>query len=188
MWNLKAIAIAAGLAGLSVPMMHDWTASLTPMPGHRISGTATFNGDTKDVVKISLTLENAQPNSTLKWHVHKGACTETSAPIVGKESEYPAATADGSGRISTTLNLPLNLNQSGYSVRVHENADGANKDNRDYYKSQDSTMMKDTTMHRDRMYPRDTTKSSQWSPKSSDKLETAACGDLKPATGEKANR
>jgi hypothetical protein len=189
MWNTKATLVAAALAGLGIPVMHNWTADLTPMPGHRVSGTATFNGDTKDVVKVSLTLENAQPNSTVKWHVHKGACTETNAPIVGKESAYPAAQADGSGRVSTTVNVPGNLNESGYSVRVHE--DSSNPSGKDYYKSQDSTMSRDTTMHQDKMYPRDTTK-SQWPAKAtsdkSEKLATAACGDLKPQTGEKANR
>jgi len=229
---IKGLLVAAAAGGLVIPAMHNWTADLSPMPGHRVSGNATFNGDTKDVVKVSLTLENAQPNSSLRWHVHKGSCSMTDAPIVGKESSYSPVQADGSGRVNTTVSLPMNLNVGGYSIRVHESGDSSNRTNRDYYRSQDSTtrrdssMTRDTTMRRDTTMTRDTTmrrdttmptthredstmNRSRWqdttrnrysqtqdssrrtsssmtgTPKSND---VAACGDLRPQGGEKANR
>ncbi len=123
MWNVSAMLVAAASGGLMIPAMHNWTADLKPTPGHQVSGTATFNGDTKDVVKVSLTLENAQPNTTLTWHVHKGACAVTDGPIVGKQSAYAPVQVDGSGRVNTTVDLPMDLNGSTYSVRVHESAD-----------------------------------------------------------------
>jgi hypothetical protein len=214
----KALLVAAAAGGLIVPAMHNWTADLTPMPGHRVSGTATFNGDTKNEVKVSLTLENATPNSSLKWHIHQGACSRTDAPIIGKESSYSPVQADGSGRVNTTVTLPINLNVGGYSVRVHES--GGADANRDYYRSdstaqrdtsatrdttmqRDTTMSRDTTMRRDTMmqredstYKRDTT-ASRWqdTSKTSSSMtnqqksdDLAACGDLKPQSGEKANR
>ena len=189
----KALLVAVAAGGLAVPAMHNWTADLTPMPGHKISGTATFDGDTKNAVKVSLTLENAQPNSTVRWHIHQGACSKTDAPIVGKDDAYTAAQTDGSGRVNTTASLPINLNVGGYSIRVHETVDPT-KTTSDPYKSQDSTARKDTTVTRDTTYKRDTTMQSSPSssssmasqPKSGDDL--AACGDLKPQGGEKANR
>jgi hypothetical protein len=217
--NAKAMLVAAAAGGLFLPPMHNWTADLSPLPGHRISGNATFNGDTKDVVKVSLTLENAQPNSTVQWHIHKGACSMTEAPIVGKESDYSPVPSDGSGRVNTTATIPINLNVGGYSIRVHQSGDSANR-SQDYYRNQDSTR-RDTTMSRDTTMPRDTTvtdttmrrdsmpttqredstmqrdtsSTSKWQDSTNRTMSSqgqdknlAACGDLRPQGGEKANR
>jgi hypothetical protein len=193
----KALLIAAAAGGLIVlPPMHKWTADLTPMPGHRISGSATFDGDTKNEVKVSLTLENATPNSSIAWHIHKGACSATDAPIIGKDSEYTPAQADGSGKVTTTVSLPINLNVGGYSVRVHAPAEAATPKTE---VKTDSTMSRDTTpMRTDTTVARDT---SAWKSKDATKKyepttpssnpgkpELAACGDLRLQGGEKANR
>ena len=188
MWKTNALLVAAAAGGLVVLPMHNWVADLTPTTGTKVSGTATFNGDTKDVTKVTLTLENAQPNATVAWHVHQGACTAADAPVIGKESDYMPATADGSGRVNTSVSLPINLNASGYSVRVHEKSDTTSR--KDYYRSQDSTS-RDTTMMRDTTMS--STKDTTWknpspTPSDSKSPSVSACGDLRPQSGEKANR
>lgn len=192
MWT-KAMLVAAATGGIVLAPMHNWTADLNPMPGHRITGRATFDGSEKDVVKVNLTLENAPVNTTVQWHIHQGACSQPDAEIIGEKSAYTPAQTDASGRANSSVSVPVNLNASGYSIRVH-----APRDTSQMNYPQADTTTRDTTMIRDTTVTDTTTsnrdinstqqKTTTWQSQNPGGDELAACGDLRPDDTERANR
>jgi hypothetical protein len=167
--NLWLTAALSG--GLLVARMNDWVADLNPVAGHKLSGTAVLTSEAKGKTSITLTLSDAEPNAMLQWHLNKGPCAMTSAPVYPRSGAFPPLRSDQNGRVSTTVMVAMDIDESVYSVRVHEKASGA---------SSYDPMARDTTMRgRDPAAGRDPTRGPTSSSMGS-RDEMAACGDLRP--------
>jgi hypothetical protein len=103
------------------PSTVRWAASLSPMNGSGITGTATvLPGSDANQTRVDLMINNAQSGGVYPWHVHRGTCGNDQG-IVGPAASYPAVAvgADGVGRVLATI--PTRLDTGGqYMVNVHK--------------------------------------------------------------------
>jgi hypothetical protein len=162
---------AALSGGLMVAKMNDWVADLNPVAGHKLRGTAVLTSEAKGKTSINLTLSDAEPNARLQWDLNKGPCAMANAPVYPRSGAFPPLRSDQNGRVSTTVMVAMDIDESVYSLRVDEKAGGA---------SSYDPMTRDTTMRgRDPVADRDPTRAATSSSLGSGE-EMAACGDLRP--------
>lgn len=96
-----------------------WTATLQPQNGTKVSGTAVVEARGADSTRFSVSIRGATPNTSLKWHLHNGKCTEDGT-VVGIETSYPELKPGGGGTAESMVVLPVAPPSSGaFSIHVH---------------------------------------------------------------------
>ena len=131
-------SVAFGLIAALVASPSVWTAKLDGKDGSKISGTArvetvapapmptdsatppTGTPSTGDL-KVTVTVNNAAPNSTLEWNLRSGECDGkvAEAHTIGGASGSIKVDAQGTGTVSTQVkaNLPAD---SDFHVAVND--------------------------------------------------------------------
>jgi hypothetical protein len=128
---LKALTVAViAASGFFTASTADrWSATLNPVGGSTVSGTATVELVGTDSSRVTISIRGAQPNAVLPWHLHTGPCSAP-AGVFGSESAYPKLQAMGGGTAEANVTLPVKPTESGtYAVQVHQGKDSEmNKD------------------------------------------------------------
>lgn len=114
--GMAAPAAAASMAG-------KWTATMMPMAGTTIGGTATvMAGSAAETTVAEVMITAAPANEALPWHVHAGTCAG-GGDVVGPAAEYKPMQTDASGKASALATLPMAMPTTGeYHVNVHKSA------------------------------------------------------------------
>lgn len=124
MIKVLAVAIFAGSAILTASTADRWSATLNPVNGSTVSGTATVELVGTDSSRVTISIRGAQPNAVLPWHLHSGPCSATGG-VFGSESAYPKLQAMGGGTAEANVTLPVKPTETGtYAVQVHQGKDG----------------------------------------------------------------
>ena len=105
-------------AGLSLTFK-DWSATIRPLDGSTVSGTATASPQSGDSLMVVIRIKGAKAGDTHPWHVHAGGC-DSSGTILGEAGSYvpirvgtdQAGEATAKVKVSLTVGVP-------YSVNVH---------------------------------------------------------------------
>jgi len=108
---------AAGCSSSTDPGNVAWEATLAPVAGSGITGTAgavTQAGRTAATIQI----RKAMAGETYGWRIDSGGC-DGSGSIQGGSALYPELTPDGSGTASADAGIPGTLDRgTSYAVRV----------------------------------------------------------------------
>lgn len=101
----------------------SWTATLTPVGGNSIAGTATGSGNT-----VTLQITGSRGGVPSPWMIYEGTCTNRIAPV-GTPNDYPPVqtSADGSGTATAKLSSPLDPSKT-YVVVVQVTPAGSPND------------------------------------------------------------
>ena len=117
----KMEEVSTGSVATSATPGPRWSASLAPMSGTNVTGSATVTpGDNSNQTRVDLMVSGASAGGVHPWHVHRGQCGNDQG-IVGPANAYPAVAigADGTGRVLATI--PARLESGGqYMVNVHQ--------------------------------------------------------------------
>ncbi|NUO63477.1 MAG: hypothetical protein HOQ34_07905 [Gemmatimonadaceae bacterium] len=100
--------------------MPHFSATLAPVNGSGISGTAMIHGmNGRQMVELSI--NGAPASATLPWHVHSGSCADGMTPIVGDPANYTALGTSNDGTARIMADLPINfVAGQKYHVNVHK--------------------------------------------------------------------
>ena len=142
------LTLCAGVGLLFVlakPIATSWTATLSPVGGSAVSGTATVDvpdaGMAKpdqappagaydsakkaapapagETAKASITINGAKEGE-YPWHVHTGRCGSAGPPVGGESPYKPIkVSADGKGTSEATISFKPTPGTD-YSVNVHK--------------------------------------------------------------------
>lgn len=124
MFKTLAVAVIAGSAFLTASAADRWSATLNPVNGSTVSGTATVELVGTDSSRVTISIRGAKPNAVLPWHLHTGPCSATGG-VFGSESAYPKLQAMGGGTAEANVTLPVKPTETGtYAVQVHQGSDG----------------------------------------------------------------
>ena len=120
---IKVMMLSLVTAGLVAAGIGEWTAEVKATDGSELKGTATLvaKADTSDVeAKIGLT--GAKPAAKLTWVIQQSNC-KSNGPVLGKDADYPAMTADEQGNASAkgTITAKPDTGKE-YSVSVKNDA------------------------------------------------------------------
>ena len=103
----------------------DWASDIAPVGSSSIRGKARAR-TVGNVTRIMVNIEGAPANTQHPWRIHKGACGEGGA-FVGNANEYPALTADATGKASGKAQIAVPLNeQEAYHVNILNSATDLN--------------------------------------------------------------
>ena len=120
MIKLTAVALVAAYAVVHPTNPDQWSATLVPSNGSTVSGTATAESGIPDSTRLKISIRGAEPNASLPWHIHNGACG-SAGEILGSESAYPALQVSGGGTAEATVTLAIRPSKTGsYAVQVHK--------------------------------------------------------------------
>jgi len=144
----RKLTLCAGVGLLFVlarPIATSWTATLSPVGGSAVSGTATVDvpdaGMAKpnqappagaydsakkappapagETAKASVTISGAKEGE-YPWHVHSGKCG-SAGPPVGSASAYTPIKVSADGKGTSQANITAKLTPgTDYSVNVHK--------------------------------------------------------------------
>ncbi|HEX6911647.1 MAG TPA: hypothetical protein VF142_14695 [Longimicrobium sp.] len=96
-----------------------WTATLSPVGGSGVSGTARAT-DMNDATHATISITGARSGGVHPWHIHEGRCGDPNPPIVGPASAYPPLNVGSGGTATAQAHVPLELNEAkNYIVNVH---------------------------------------------------------------------
>lgn len=121
------VSVAAGLIAALAANPSVWTAKLNGQDGSKISGTARVEAvapvtppsdsatppastpTASDELRVTLTVSNAAPNSTLAWTLRSGECDNKGADVkvVGSASGSVKVDAQGSGTATSQVKATL---------------------------------------------------------------------------------
>jgi hypothetical protein len=120
MIKLTAIALVAAYAVVHPTDSDQWSATLVPTNESTVSGTATAESGIPDSTRLKISIRGAEPNATLPWHIHNGACG-SAGEVLGSGSAYPALQVSGGGTAEATVTLAIRPSKTGsYAVQVHK--------------------------------------------------------------------
>lgn len=103
-------------AGASV----TWRATLQPMNGSNITGTAAVTPTSTAAATATVNISGAVSGDVHPWHVHTGTCA-TGGGVVGPGSAYTPLTVAAGGSASSTASLPAVLDATQkYHVNIHK--------------------------------------------------------------------
>jgi hypothetical protein len=115
---------AAGVVALAATAVvalsfKEWSATLSPLNGSTISGTATAQPAVGDSLIVTLRIKGARAGDTNPWHLHSGGC-DSSGAVIGDPSRYAPMTigTDHSGQATARVKAVLAVGVP-YSVNVH---------------------------------------------------------------------
>ncbi len=112
---------SAGVSTVPLGLTDQWAATINPVGGTGISGTAAAVGDVNQT-RTSVTLGGAMAGATLPWHIHVGQCGDN-GPIVGPPASYPPLTVAADGTANSSATVPTGLNSTTrYYVNIHKSA------------------------------------------------------------------
>jgi len=94
------------------------TATLAPMSGTTIAGTATAAHGEADAFRSTVSITGATASSTHPWHVHSGRCGDN-GPIVGPANAYPPLQVDANGAATANATIPVAMPSAPLYVNVH---------------------------------------------------------------------
>jgi hypothetical protein len=124
---LVLLVASTGCSSSTEPGSGVWEATLSPVPGSAITGTAgavTQSGRTAATIQIS----KAAAGETYGWRIDSGSCSGT-GQIQGGAALYPVLTPDGSGTASADAGLPGRLDPgSPYAARVYRTGAGSGEE------------------------------------------------------------
>jgi hypothetical protein len=107
---------ASSPAGASVP----WRATLQPMNGSNITGSATVTPASTSAMTATVNISGATAGDVHPWHVHNGTCA-TGGGVVGPGSAYTPLTVAAGGSASSTASIPAVLDATQkYHVNIHK--------------------------------------------------------------------
>jgi hypothetical protein len=110
---------AATSPAADMSAMPHYSATLSPVGGSGVSGTAMIHGmNGRQMVEISIS--GARPSATLPWHIHSGSCADGMTPIVGDPANYTALGTSNDGTARIMADLPVNfVAGQKFHVNVH---------------------------------------------------------------------
>ncbi len=119
--GMGAMVGAADTGMAAMGGMNDrWMATLEPVGGTNVTGTATvMPGTAAGTTMAEVTINGAPANGVHPWHIHAGTCA-SGGDIVGPPGDYPPLQADanGTGSASTTVNIAAPTTGE-YHVKAH---------------------------------------------------------------------
>ena len=124
-----AVTAIVGMSALLNPSAPDeWSATLSPVNGSAIAGSASASGiGTADSTLVKISIHGAPPNVALSWHVHKGKCGATT-DVIGGDASYPKLQTSSTGTAEATATIAVRpLKAGAYAVQVHRGSAAPSK-------------------------------------------------------------
>jgi hypothetical protein len=124
---LALLVVTAGCSSGTAPVTTVWEATLSPVSGSVVTGTAgavTQSGRTAATIQI----RKATAGETYGWRIDSGTCSAT-GQIQGGAALYPPLSPDGSGTASADAGLPGAFDPgSHYAARVYRMGAGSGEE------------------------------------------------------------
>ncbi|MGI8545748.1 MAG: CHRD domain-containing protein [Gemmatimonadaceae bacterium] len=112
-------AASTGVSTTPLGLTDQWAATVNPVGGTGISGTAAAVGAANQT-NATVKLGGAMAGVTHPWHIHLGQCGDN-GKIVGPPDSYPPLTVATDGTASATATVPTGLNSTTrYYVNIHK--------------------------------------------------------------------
>ena len=120
--NSAGGVVALAATAVMALTMKEWSATIRPIDGSTVSGTATATVGAGDSLTLTIQVKGGKSGETLPWHLHSGGCDKSGA-VLGDASQYePMVIAeDMSGTETARVVVKLNVGVP-YSVNVHKSA------------------------------------------------------------------
>ncbi|HEX6314773.1 MAG TPA: hypothetical protein VFZ73_07935 [Gemmatimonadaceae bacterium] len=117
--NAPAAALMLATTAAMAVAFKEWSATLNPMNGSTLSGTATAQPAVGDTLVVSVQVKQGTRGASNPWHVHAGGC-DSSGAILGDPARYAPIVigADLAGTASARVKAVLTVGVA-YSVNVH---------------------------------------------------------------------
>jgi hypothetical protein len=114
--------VALGATAVLALTMNEWSATIRPVDGSTIAGTATVLPGNGDTLSVNIRIKGGRSGETLPWHLHSGGC-ESSGAVLGDARQYvPMVIAeDLTGTETAHVRLKLSVGVP-YSINVHRSA------------------------------------------------------------------
>ncbi len=111
--------VALAATAVMAITVKEWSATIRPVDGSTVSGTATAVQGTGDSVAVTIEVKGGRSGETLPWHLHTGGCDKAGA-VLGDAKQYvPMVIAEAlTGKETAHVVVPLAVGTS-YSVNVH---------------------------------------------------------------------
>ena len=113
--------VALAATAILTLTVKEWTATVRPIDGATVSGTATAIPGTSDSLTVNIEVKGGKSGETLPWHLHSGGCDRSGA-VLGDAKQYePMVIAEGgAGTGKATAHVVVKLTVGvPYSVNVH---------------------------------------------------------------------
>jgi hypothetical protein len=118
--NSAGGVVALAATAVMALTMKEWSATIRPIDGSTVTGTATATLGAGDSLTVTIQVKGGKSGETLPWHLHSGGCDKPGA-VLGDASQYePMVVAeDMSGTETAHVVVKLNVGVP-YSVNVHK--------------------------------------------------------------------
>lgn len=112
-------ALVLATSALLVMTAKDWSATINPLGGSTMTGTATARPHEGDSLTVAIQIRGARRGDSNPWHVHAGGC-DSSGAIIGEPSRYVPMNIgpDQTGQATAVVRAALTVGVP-YSVNVH---------------------------------------------------------------------
>lgn len=113
--------VALAATAILTLTVKEWSATIRPVDGSTVSGTATAIPGMGDSLTVNIEVKGGKSGETLPWHLHSGGCDRSGA-VLGDAKQYePMVVAEGNAGIGKgTANVVVKLTVGvPYSVNVH---------------------------------------------------------------------
>jgi hypothetical protein len=120
--NSAGGVVALAATAVLALTLKEWSATIRPVNGSTISGTATAVPGKGDTLAVNIQIKGGKSGETLPWHLHSGGC-DSSGAVIGDPAQYvPMVVAeDLTGKETAHVRMTLTVGVP-YSVNVHRSA------------------------------------------------------------------
>ena len=114
---VRVVALAA--TAIVTLTFKEWSATIRPLDGSTVSGTATAQPREGDSLLVTIRIKGAKAGDSNPWHLHSGGC-DSSGAVLGDPARYAPMTigADQAGEATASVRTTLTIGVP-YSVNVH---------------------------------------------------------------------
>ena len=115
--SVRVVALAA--TAVLTLTFKEWSATIRPLDGSTVSGTATAQPREGDSLLVTIHIKGAKAGDSNPWHLHGGGC-DSSGAVIGDPSRYtPMSIGDGQTGEATAMVKTILTIGVPYSVNVH---------------------------------------------------------------------
>jgi hypothetical protein len=120
--NSAGGVVALAATAVLALTLKEWSATIRPVDGSTVSGTATVIPGNGDTLSVNIRIKGGRSGETLPWHLHSGGC-DSSGAVLGDAAQYePMVIAeDMTGTETAHVRLKLTVGVP-YSINVHRSA------------------------------------------------------------------
>jgi hypothetical protein len=117
--NSPGAVVALAVTGVMALTFKEWSATIRPLDGSTVSGSATAQPRDGDSLVVTIRIKGAKAGDTNPWHLHSGGC-DSSGAVLGDPARYTPMNigANQTGEATARVKMLLTIGVP-YSVNVH---------------------------------------------------------------------